>query len=995
MSEAIQAKRLRERFQDFLATLAVTGFLTAAVALLCEGLIVLAGLALGDPAWHRSWVDQRLAHVLEWLRGVPVLGAFVGIFGQPNTWLPSGGIPRDLIALFVTLYGPILYLTHRIGPTLIARYDDETLRVLPSGDYGLRWAGPLGEAQHKAWQALSEWCFAGAGDGTCPLWPPWAQPSVEQRFSIAILTGPNGVGKSHLAEALSRELDGSLRLEACTSRLARLRLRLGVKLNESAWWKPRRREDPWDSGYLVEDPAALVRLAGFLPRRATLLVADELTPLTLLDAITKLKGRRADFRHPVRLLIIDTVLPGCLGLGLDAERRVWTTNIHELGEVPVVSLSDVRFAPPEFRGLVGAQVGADGQRMQLLGRDVTWQPLIEALDGQPVLLAESIRQVREQKTTFESLCGDNDLADKHASLEEPGKREPVMLPADILGVRRALLRERLLGGRAQHRKQAIRAALGADTAGGEEAYYALMVATLAGGCASPRLCKLLGWTVDKLGDERLARVFGRDATPKWIPPIKPAVIADEMLRDHFRAPRNASLDEESRQHIARALHIAWLCNPAGTLRTVARWVARRQRDEFAQALATPPGLDLLTEVERLPGLSPAETRVEIARAFFELAVCHDGELAVAEAAMGALDKDELTLLGRQVDALLSRPEVRGLPALILWLQLETRCWPDLATLGLEKTREFGLKLLGCAEHLVRQSRLMAVWETPLQAALKAALKEIQPRVAELADACAADVAFRQAAWALEQSARQDPGVLQDLRQRLRTALAASLAGDDALPSGEPAPWARALLARLALLDLIGPRPPDIAAWLAGEAGQQTATTDEAEAWAKARLLSLMAFSVVFHDPAAMEKAARRVADIAHDFPRHEGIQYQCAGTWRNLAWAHKDHDPVATEKVAQRVAIIASNFPHNEDIQFECAKAWRVVVDAAVRIDDEMLINQALDSLDDLAGLDRQGRTLPTWNPRPTFPGVLQERDTANAMVKAWREAQATNEAPQ
>lgn len=186
-----------------------------------------------------------------------------------------------------------------IGPTLIARYDDEAPRPWPTGDFGLRWAWPLGEAQNKAWKDLDGWFFAGAGSGASSFWRPWALPHVPQPFAIAVLTGSTGVGKSHLAEALSRQLDGSLQLAACTGRWAALRLRLRVKAQDCLWWRRRQPADPWDSGYLVEDPAARRRLERFLPRRATLIVADELPPESLRQAIEDLNSRRSDFRHLV------------------------------------------------------------------------------------------------------------------------------------------------------------------------------------------------------------------------------------------------------------------------------------------------------------------------------------------------------------------------------------------------------------------------------------------------------------------------------------------------------------------------------------------------------------------------------------------------------------------------------------------------------------------------------------------------------------------------
>lgn len=171
-------------------------------------------------------------------------------------------------------------------------------------------------------------------------------PDVTQRFAVAVLTGDKDVGKSALTEALSRELDGSLKLEACMNRFRALALRLRVKRDDCLWWRTRQNSDPWDSGYLVDGPAARARLAVFAPRRATLIVADEVPSQSLILAIDVLNARRSEFRHPVRLLIIDAALPGSLGLRWDADRAVWVSGVPELGEVLVIDMSTVRFAPP-------------------------------------------------------------------------------------------------------------------------------------------------------------------------------------------------------------------------------------------------------------------------------------------------------------------------------------------------------------------------------------------------------------------------------------------------------------------------------------------------------------------------------------------------------------------------------------------------------------------------------------------------------------------------
>ena len=122
---------------------------------------------------------------------------------------------------------------------------------------------------------------------------------------MAHLAGPAGSGRSHLAEAFSRHLDGDDRLQQLPQGWPRLRLRLAVKLADSLPWRARQRDDPWDCGFLPGDEAALRALGRFLPRRATLMVADGLPPSALAERIDALAPRQARFGQPVRLLIIE------------------------------------------------------------------------------------------------------------------------------------------------------------------------------------------------------------------------------------------------------------------------------------------------------------------------------------------------------------------------------------------------------------------------------------------------------------------------------------------------------------------------------------------------------------------------------------------------------------------------------------------------------------------------------------------------------------------
>lgn len=345
MSEVMQTKQRSEQLREGLSTVLVAGFLALSIAIVTEALLMLWSTLRGDPEWHRHWVDQRLAASSEWLAGLPALGPLAAWLGGLKEVLPSQGDVRNVLIFGLALFPWMLVPGRRIGPALIARYDNEMLRPPPTVDLGLRWAGPTGDAQVDAWQRLHAWCFAGAGTGRSPFWRPWVMPDVPQRFSIAVLTGDKAIGASHLADALGRDLDGTLQLEACTSRASAIRLRLRVKYDNCRWWRPRQESDPWDSGYLLGGPVANARLAMFAPRRATLIVADAWPQQSLMVAIEALNARRSEFHHPVRLLVLNPVLPDSLGMRWDGDRAVWISAVQGLGEVPVIELSQAHASP--------------------------------------------------------------------------------------------------------------------------------------------------------------------------------------------------------------------------------------------------------------------------------------------------------------------------------------------------------------------------------------------------------------------------------------------------------------------------------------------------------------------------------------------------------------------------------------------------------------------------------------------------------------------------
>ena len=174
--------------------------------------------------------------------------------------------------------------------SLGARFDSLALRP-PAASGGE--AARL-RAQARAVQALDTWCLQGA------------VPRVRQRMLVGALRAAPGADAQALAgwaDAYARQIDGSLRLDAMSTPVQALAWRLQVKLNDARPWRARQPSDPWDAGWALSAPAALRQLqAVWMPRRATLILADAADHAALLLALTALWQRHASFRHPVRWL---------------------------------------------------------------------------------------------------------------------------------------------------------------------------------------------------------------------------------------------------------------------------------------------------------------------------------------------------------------------------------------------------------------------------------------------------------------------------------------------------------------------------------------------------------------------------------------------------------------------------------------------------------------------------------------------------------------------
>ena len=164
-----------------------------------------------------------------------------------------------------------------------ARFDGVRLRAVAPAAVGARRCARS--------DALVAACRLGAGPAT-RSWP----------FGPARIEWPFGVLQVDDAEVARRaclQLDGSWWL-ADASAPGRIAIRLRALVADLAWWRPLQAGDAWDAGFAADAAA----LAGFVPRRATLIVIEGEPDEAGCRALDSL-GRRADeLQRALRVVVV-------------------------------------------------------------------------------------------------------------------------------------------------------------------------------------------------------------------------------------------------------------------------------------------------------------------------------------------------------------------------------------------------------------------------------------------------------------------------------------------------------------------------------------------------------------------------------------------------------------------------------------------------------------------------------------------------------------------
>lgn len=180
----------------------------------------------------------------------------------------------------------------RIAALMPSRFDAARLRPVEPGAVGARLC--------ERTRVLLRACRLGAGPATRPLLQPWRAPRIEWPFGVF------HVREAEAAYRACLQLDGTWAMADAGGALGRGRIRAAALAADAAWWRPLADDDAWDAGVA----RSLPRLAGFWPRRATLIVVEH-TPIDGpgLAVLAALEVEASHWPRAVRVVLVGGEAP--------------------------------------------------------------------------------------------------------------------------------------------------------------------------------------------------------------------------------------------------------------------------------------------------------------------------------------------------------------------------------------------------------------------------------------------------------------------------------------------------------------------------------------------------------------------------------------------------------------------------------------------------------------------------------------------------------------
>ncbi|MFO1270004.1 MAG: hypothetical protein U1F25_16345 [Rubrivivax sp.] len=169
---------------------------------------------------------------------------------------------------------------------LLRRFDSARLRPFAPQSVGAR--------RCPRTDALVAACRLGTG----PANAHWAAPGGPVRIEMPF--GCYQVDDAEIARRAALALDGTWRM-ADASAAGRIAIRAQALWTDLAWWHPLADGDAWDAGEAIDAAA----LAGFEPRRTTLIVVTTPADETLAHSLASLERRAPTWRRALRVLLVN------------------------------------------------------------------------------------------------------------------------------------------------------------------------------------------------------------------------------------------------------------------------------------------------------------------------------------------------------------------------------------------------------------------------------------------------------------------------------------------------------------------------------------------------------------------------------------------------------------------------------------------------------------------------------------------------------------------
>ncbi|MBM3344390.1 MAG: hypothetical protein FJY56_20100, partial [Betaproteobacteria bacterium] len=521
-----------------------------------------------------SWVQ-----LLEWFFPNGVKSA-LNIVATLHERLEAVGVlpwNQYVIAVFAVPIAGFIYqkspLARRLDFLLFAPFDRKTLGPIGAATGILQWHVPASGGLHDAWTNLRQWVTHGAVEERWKLEWLMSEPDLGKPFDWTLLVGAGGIGKTQLAKELGRQLAlrDVLGDKVPTAKgLARAKRHFNAL---AAWWRrvvpycAVAAADPWDAALIGKrgEPHATStenQLKEWTPRRPTLLILDDPLIGVSRKIIEALEGHKSEFWYPVRLIIVNTVVPSDLLVEPDPRGTGWSVSgANELAFKPVI-LPEQHFDVATVEAILARGYWAVEKETPILrsGADLRaihakhLPTLVNAVEGSPLLIALAVSWLGAGDRSLLQLLGTANLGDVERDLfsDRKGLKELVQ---------HRLMKERVT--EYYRRYEAI------DGDASAALRVSVACATIADGVSRRYASEKLQL---ELAESKLRRAFPfvEAGAIDPIPPLRPWLLGEHLVR-----VLKEDLWSVNPEALDQLIQNAFEANPRGALKALSRkgWLA--------------------------------------------------------------------------------------------------------------------------------------------------------------------------------------------------------------------------------------------------------------------------------------------------------------------------------------------------------------------------------------------------------------------------------------